>query len=72
MTMGIFATILGNMAAGAARSVNDKYATETAMANAKAKAKGGGGAADCSPCKARAMQHEVQQSLGLKKGWYKA
>ena len=68
--MGIFATIMGNMAAGAARSVNDKYATETAIASAKAKARKGGGGSDCSPCKARAMQHEVQKSLGMK-GWYK-
>lgn len=68
--MGIFAKIAGNMAAGAARSLNDKYATEAAIANAKAKAKGGGGGSDCSPCKARAMQHDVQKSLGMK-GWYK-
>jgi hypothetical protein len=67
--MGMFTKIAGNLAAGAARSLNTKYATESAIKSAKAKAKGGGGS-DCSPCKARAMQHQVQQSLGVK-GWYK-
>jgi hypothetical protein len=66
----IFANILTNMAAGTARSLNDKYATEAAIKNAKRNAKKGGGS-DCSPCKARAMQHDVQQGLGLKNGWYK-
>jgi hypothetical protein len=66
----IFKNIITNMAAGTARALNDKYATEAAIANAKAKAKKGGGGSDCSPCKARAMQHEVQQGLGMK-GWYK-
>ena len=65
----IFKNILTNMAAGTARSLNDKYATEAAIKNAKAKAKKGGGTG-CSPCQARALQHQVQQSLGVK-GWYK-
>jgi len=65
----IFANILTNMAAGTAQALNTKYAGEAAARNAKAKAKKGGGG-DCSPCKARALQHQVQQQLGVK-GWYK-
>ncbi len=67
--MGLFGKILTNLGAGAARSLNDKYATRAALANAKAK--GGGGDSGCSPCQARAQIHAAQQQLGLK-GWYQA
>jgi len=66
----IFAKVLGGLATGAAHSLNTKYANETAERNARTGARRGGGS-DCSPCKARALQHQVQQSLGVKGGWYK-
>ena len=68
--MGLLSKVLTNLSAGAARSLNDKYATQAAVANAKAKGKQGGGS-NCSPCQARAQIHAAQQQLGLK-GWYKA
>ncbi len=66
--MGIFAKVLTNLSGGAARSLNDKYARKAAVANADSK--GGDASGGCSPCKARALQYEVQKGLGLKKGWY--
>ena len=65
--MGLLAKVIGNMTAGAARSLNGKFAGQAAQRNAQARGNGDGG---CSPCKARAMQYEVQKSLGVK-GWYK-
>ncbi len=67
--MGLFGKIMTNLGAGAARSLNDKYARKAAAANAQAKGQGGG--SGCSPCQARAQIHDAQQKLGLK-GWYQA
>lgn len=68
--MSVLGKVLGNMAAGTVRALNDKYAGEAALKSAKAKARKKGGDTGCSPCKARAMQHQIQQGLGVK-GWYK-